>query len=1322
GNGTGDFSWTPDFTQAGGYDITFYADDGALTDSEIVTITVMGTGALSLDHVDCLICPGDSLPSNQQITFHLRLANDYGISIDGATNSFRVFSPNGAVWDATIGAMTGAITYAMCELRYVSYTADGTTGSGADTVGFGVSRTVNPGIPDGFDEIPYTITIGPISDASEGLLICLDSAFVPPSTVWQWYTLGVGYFFPSWDGPHCYPVGTGPCNQAPVVADIPDQTIAEGSTFTTISLDSYVSDIENLASEMSWSYSGNTELSVSIDINRIATITIPDVNWNGSETITFTATDPCLLSDSDPATFTVTPVNALTLPVPVVAQEQTEWCWAGVARATLLYFSTDVQQCDIVDWTRVQAGWGADDCCNNPGGEICNQPNEFYGAAGSLEDILYNWGVETATHDSALTGAQIENAIDAGTPFLMRWAWIGGGAHMVAGRGYTGSNIHYMDPWPGVGYQTASYEWVVSNPDHVWTHSLCDVCLPPGDGDVDNDGGLSIPDIAYLWYYIYVNGPLPVGGLYVGNTDGCCFVDIGDIGYICNYLYTGGPPPPGSVTCLGSPGGDEVELRLITPPVPGEPDSVIQVDLYVKNNSFIVAASMGFEWDNPNIQMDSARLSPLASNGFGIMANTYYLQSIDSTNTYQHFLLAGAQTSMGGIGASPDSRLWASYYFTASNWTYTSVLRIGPAEFSKGTQLKFVRSGANYVPTFLGDLMYSYEGILRPEPGALVHLEQEYPVEWTESPLINAYNVDLSRNNGSSWENLVTSHVGTTYLWTVSGDTTSGALIRVYDADDPAPVDTMFSGMFTITDAVFVSLTDPGGGLSADAKTGTRGTLDEELKGPGTIPDLLVLYENGTVEFFSGQGDGTFDDTGTFVINADPPATDMALADIDEDGHLDAAISSALTSRVSFHYGVGDGKFTTDPSDTIQTSGSPVDVDFSDFDRDGNVDLLVATESPNQLLIYTGSGDGSFAETPVTLAVAGVPDGIASGHLNDDNITDLAVVHGDSGSVSVFEGSGAGSFDLSYEIATGSAAGGLVISDLNGDGSHDVGVIYPGSYARFMTLINDGTGTFDTTSYATVLGGHSSVLSGDVTGDGLIDVAITSRPNDSLVLLAALPRGGFGYPLLHEVGDEPIQVVCDDFDTNGVADLVVFNRGSQDITVLTGLIQTTMNTDLSVTSPTGGEECCIGHEQIISWTKGEGIASVDVEISRDGDSSWQLIAENITTTSVGWMVNAPATTKGRVRVYDRTVPSRTAMSADYFTILEYKCGDVNGDCKELIDIADLVYLVDYMFNSGPEPPVMEAGDCDGSGGIIDIADLVYLVDYMFNEGPPPVCP
>jgi len=42
GDGTGTLTFTPDFTQAGSYDLTFVASDGVLADSEVVAITVTG--------------------------------------------------------------------------------------------------------------------------------------------------------------------------------------------------------------------------------------------------------------------------------------------------------------------------------------------------------------------------------------------------------------------------------------------------------------------------------------------------------------------------------------------------------------------------------------------------------------------------------------------------------------------------------------------------------------------------------------------------------------------------------------------------------------------------------------------------------------------------------------------------------------------------------------------------------------------------------------------------------------------------------------------------------------------------------------------------------------------------------------------------------------------------------------------------------------------------------------------------------------------------------------------------------------------------------
>ena len=61
-----------------------------------------------------------------------------------------------------------------------------------------------------------------------------------------------------------------------------------------------------------------------------------------------------------------------------------------------------------------------------------------------------------------------------------------------------------------------------------------------------------------------------------------------------------------------------------------------------------------------------------------------------------------------------------------------------------------------------------------------------------------------------------------------------------------------------------------------------------------------------------------------------------------------------------------------------------------------------------------------------------------------------------------------------------------------------------------------------------------------------------------------------------------------------------------------------------------------------------------------------------------------------------------------------------------IDVADLTYLVVYLFQGGPAPPCEDEGNVDGlvgPGGSIDVADLTYLVTYLFQGGdPPPLCP
>ncbi len=99
-----------------------------------------------------------------------------------------------------------------------------------------------------------------------------------------------------------------PVNDTPTEeATIPDQTLAEDFASYTIDLNAAFADVETADAALVYSVTGNTNINVSI-ASGIATIT-PTANWNGSETLTFRATDAGSLFVEQAVLFTVTPVN-----------------------------------------------------------------------------------------------------------------------------------------------------------------------------------------------------------------------------------------------------------------------------------------------------------------------------------------------------------------------------------------------------------------------------------------------------------------------------------------------------------------------------------------------------------------------------------------------------------------------------------------------------------------------------------------------------------------------------------------------------------------------------------------------------------------------------------------------------------------------------------------------------------------------------------------------------------------------------------------------------------------------------------------------------
>ena len=86
-------------------------------------------------------------------------------------------------------------------------------------------------------------------------------------------------------------------------------------------------------------------------------------------------------------------------------------------------------------------------------------------------------------------------------------------------------------------------------------------------------------------------------------------------------------------------------------------------------------------------------------------------------------------------------------------------------------------------------------------------------------------------------------------------------------------------------------------------------------------------------------------------------------------------------------------------------------------------------------------------------------------------------------------------------------------------------------------------------------------------------------------------------------------------------------------------------------------------------------------------------------------------------------PSNPDCPAVCFPVIErnYVCGDANNDT--MVNVADLVYIINYVFQVGPEPFVYLAGDATCNGRV-NIADAGYIMEYLFMGGPEPCyfCP
>lgn len=260
--------------------------------------------------------------------------------------------------------------------------------------------------------------------------------------------------------------------------------------------------------------------------------------------------------------------------------------------------------------------------------------------------------------------------------------------------------------------------------------------------------------------------------------------------------------------------------------------------------------------------------------------------------------------------------------------------------------------------------------------------------------------------------------------------------------------------------------------------------------------------------------------------------------------------------RITVLHGDGMGGFVKDQ--TINTANAIQGVSVADFDKDGDLDIADANESPTHHRFYSvGENDGhgtyTFNDTEITGAAASI--GLFALDVTADGNSDLLSVEGDLGRIAVFKNDGTGAFsapiystvsaqhDIFYDV---------FLADANGDADPD---LYTVVNHDFALMINDGSGSYSVLGSASRPNGAQvfGVKLMDVEGDGDLEVVANGG---STIYFATPPTAAapsttwYGFNKALPEGDVATAIDVGDLNNDGLTDIVTANAATDSYTIM----------------------------------------------------------------------------------------------------------------------------------------------------------------------------
>ncbi|MCH7691001.1 MAG: dockerin type I repeat-containing protein [candidate division Zixibacteria bacterium] len=217
-------------------------------------------------------------------------------------------------------------------------------------------------------------------------------------------------------------------------------------------------------------------------------------------------------------------------------------------------------------------------------------------------------------------------------------------------------------------------------------------------GDVNNDGAVNILDMTSLYGYLYRGSPAPPG-LSNADMDGCTGVNVRDLKFIIARLLQGGwPPCTGPVDCVpGSDQGSPDSVKLVFSLLPENGSNVpiiVDCSVWVDIDS-LTTLQFGWQWNNPDVQIDSAISFPPFST-FDL--KYFYLDNLITTTNDSQIAICSGTSLVSFTYYASGTMGWrhiASYYMTASSWSEGSFMAIDTIQHPDYASTEYI-----FIPCF----------------------------------------------------------------------------------------------------------------------------------------------------------------------------------------------------------------------------------------------------------------------------------------------------------------------------------------------------------------------------------------------------------------------------------------------------------------------------------------------------------------------------------------------------------------------------------------------------------------------------------------------